>query len=285
MGKTASSRNQFEFRRRKEYLAFLVVKFLKAFVLFREIHDGFHAAAGKSCLSGCGLFRKVTELQESLAFDMKEKAHFLFRSGNRNGGDSDSARGEKDTRSIIAELKNAIQIRSIDSYIGTGFHLLMILGESFYQLDHYTPEFTREQEQIARIQRLAKRAGYTFSAEEQSELDRLRALSEISMKVSAETEELAFRFMQRSDALFTGTAEVIRHFIEGAGDNEVLILNLLQNVELLEKVYGPDSAEKIFSALCRHKKCEGRTGLEKATSYAMQKCGNLSGLPGSYRSS
>jgi hypothetical protein len=285
VGKSVSVLNQFESRRRKEQLAVLVVKFLKAFTMFRGIHDQFHAAARNGCLTGCGLFQKVLELQESLAFDMKEKAHYLFRAGGKNGGIVRDSSGEKSAKSIIGELKSAIETRSIDSYIGTGFHLLLILGESLYQLDHYTPEFKKEQAQIARIERLAKRAGYTFTAEELNELERLRALSEISMKVSAETEELAFRFMQRCDSLFIGTAEVIRHFIEGAGDNEVLIQNLLQNIGLLEQVYGQDSAERIFWALCRHKKCEGRTGLEKAMSFARQKCGNVTGLPAADKSS
>jgi hypothetical protein len=285
MGRIVINLDQFEARRRKEQLAFLVVKFLKAFTMFRDIHDRFHAAAKAGCLNGCGLFQKVIELQETLAFDMKEKAHYLFRTGGKNGGRWRASSGEKDTHRIIGELRGAIETRSIDSYIGTGFHLLMILGESLYQLDHYTPEFKKEQAQIARVERLAKRTRYTFTAEEMNELERLRALSEISMKVSAETEELAFRFMQRCDSLFTGTAEVIRHFIEGAGDNEVLIQNLLQNVDLLEKVYGDASAERIFWALCGHKKCEGRTGLEKAVNFARQKCGNVTGLPQAGRSS
>ncbi len=279
MPKNVLALDRFEERRRKEYLAFLVVKFLKAFISFRGIHDDFHAAAERGCLTGCGLFQRVLELQETLAFDLKEKAHYLFRTGGKNGGGVHAATGEKDTHRIIGELRGAIETRSIDSYIGTGFHLLMILGESLYQLDHYTPEFKKEQDQIARVERLAKRAGYTFTAEEMGELERLRTLSEISMKVSAETEELAFRFMQRCNTLFAGTAEVIRHFIEGAGDNEVLVQNLLQNVNLLEKVYGADSAEHIFRVLCRHKKVEGRTGLEKAMNWARQKCGNVTGLP------
>jgi hypothetical protein len=285
MAKLGSARNRFEARRRKEHLAFLVVKFLKVFIAFRQIHDEFHAAADKGCLTGCGLFQKVLELQESLAYDLKDKAHYLFRTGGMSGGGARTAAADKGARSVIAGLKTSIQMRSIDSYIGTGFHLLMILGESLYQLDHYTPEFKKEQEQIARIERLAKRAGYTFTAEEAAELERLRAVSGISMKVSAETEELAFRFMQRCDSLFAGTAEAIRHYVEGAGDNEVLIQNLLQNVDLLESVYGRDSAERIFWILCRHKKCEGRTGLEKAMNYALQKCGNVTGLPAAGRSS
>jgi hypothetical protein len=79
MTKRGFSRDGFEARRRKEHFAFLVVKFLKAFTSFSEIYREFKEASRRGCLSGCGLFEKVKELEESLAFDLKEKAHALFR--------------------------------------------------------------------------------------------------------------------------------------------------------------------------------------------------------------
>ncbi len=278
MSRRGSAIEQFETRRRKEHLAFLVVKFLKAYDEFRAIHERFEKAVKENRLAESGLFKQVRELQDSLGFDMKEKAHYLFRSGSREEEPAADAQGEKSTRRMIQKLKTSIETRSIDSYIGTGFHLLLILGESLYQLERYTPEFRREQGQIAEIEKLAEQAGYTFSPEENVEMEQLRALSDISMKVSAETEELIFRFMVRCESLFKGTADVIRRFIEGATENEILIQNLLQNMDLLERVYGPGSAEKIFWVLCRHKRVEGQTGLERATAYARMKCGNVTGF-------
>jgi hypothetical protein len=277
MSRRTSAIGQFEVRRRKEYLAFLVVKFLKAYEAFRGIQEGFEDAARRNCLAECGLYKAVWDLVETLGFDMKEKAHYLFRTGNREAHGAEAST-DKDTRHMIQRLTSSIETRSIDSYIATGYHLLLILGESLYQLERYTPEFHKEQSQIGAIERLAEEAGYTFSPEEAGEMEQLRGLSDISMKVSAETEELIFRFMVRCESLFKGTAEVIRRFIEGAGENEILIQNLLQNIDLLEKVYGEGSAEKIFWVLCRHKRVEGQTGLEKALNFARARCGNVTGL-------
>ena len=279
MSRRVSAIEQFEPRRRKEYLAFLVVKFLRAYVAFRAIQEGFEKAVKENRLAESGLYKLVWELQDTLGFDMKEKAHYLFRSGLRGEEPGGDGAAEKSTRRMIQKLKSSIETRSIDSYIGTGYHLLLILGESLYQLEHYAPEFRTEQGQIAEIEKLAEDAGYTFSPEEAAEMEQLRALSDISMKVSAETEELIFRFMVRCESLFKGTAEAIRRFIEGATENEILIMNLVQNVDLLEKVYGQGSAEKIFWVLCRHKRVEGQTGLERALCFSRMKCGNVTGLP------
>jgi hypothetical protein len=279
MSKSVSTLDQFETRRRKEYLAFLVVKFLKAHGLFAAIYRDYRIAVEAGRLAECALYKRVWDLVENLGFDMKEKAHHLFRSGDRQTKTKQEKGSEKDTRRVMVALKSSIEARSIDSYIATGYHLLLILGESFYQFETYSPEFNEEQQQITRIDQLARRIGYTFSPEETSELEHLRALSDISTKVSADTQDLILRLMERCNALFQGTAEVMRHFIEGASENEVLIQNLLQNTDLLEKVYGEGAAERIFWTLCGHKKLEGRTGLEKAAGFARLRCGNVTGIP------
>jgi hypothetical protein len=99
------------------------------------------------------------------------------------------------------------------------------------------------------------------------------------MKLSAETEALAVRLMGRCEALFTGTAEVLRHFIEGSADNEILVKNLIQNLDLFETVYGEGTGERIFWIMFRHKGLDGSTGLEKACTFARMRCGNVTGLP------
>jgi hypothetical protein len=83
---------------------------------------------------------------------------------------------------------------------------------------------------------------------------------------------------ERCEALFAGTAEVIRHFMASARDNEILIQNLVQNRDLLEQVYGEGAAERIFSELCKGKAYTGRTGLERALNFARAKCGNVTAL-------
>jgi hypothetical protein len=278
-------RELFDDRRRKEHLAFLVVKFLRASVVFKAINADFHDPKTNACLSGCGLFERVRELAESLVFDLKERAHSLFRadaraarSGGRGRGGA-AARGRaRDAHQLLVGMKNGIETRAVDSYIGTGFHLLQILQEALYQIDRYSPELDREKREIGGILEAARAAGTALRPEDEAELERLRALDEISMRLAAESRELAARTMERCETLFAATAEVIRHLVVSASENEILVLNLLENQDLVEKVYGAGSAEKIFSELCRGRAFTGKTGVERAVNFARAKCGNVTAL-------
>ncbi len=225
--------NGFENRRRKEELAFLVVKFLRAFLRFREIGQAFRAAAETERLADSGLFERVRDLEEGLAFDIKEKAHYLFRTASRQPNGVKPAGPPSGTVAIDA--------RSIDSYIGTGFHVLLILRESLYQIEHYAGESEKQ--------------------------------------LYSETESLASRMVERCDELFGNAADALRRFLTIGDDNEILVLNLLQNVDLLEQVYGAGSAEGIFSDLLKGKRLSGKTGKERAAAYVRAKCGNVTGLP------
>jgi hypothetical protein len=227
----------FESRRRKEELAFLVVKFLRAFLRFREIRQAFLAAEQAKRLAGSGLFERVRDLEEGLAFDLKEKAHYLFRTVSRQG--NGMRVGSPDSP--------AAEARSIDSYVGTGYHMLLILRESLYQIEHYAPEM-----------------------EDRAESEK---------QLYGETEVLAQRMVERCDELFTEASEALRRFMAAADNNEILVLNLLQNVELLEQVYGAGAADAIFSDLCKGKRLAGKTGVERAAAFARTKCGNITGLP------
>jgi hypothetical protein len=271
---------RFEARRRKEELAFLVVKFLRASALFISIDAEFRRLTREGRLAGGGLFVRVRELAGSLVFDLKEKAHFLFRTDPRAANDVKGASktGSRTTHELLAGMKNSIESRAIDSYIGTGYHLLLILQESLYQIELYTPELEREKGEISRILELARTTGNAFSPEERAELERLQSLSEISVKFAEESEELALRVAERCRALFAGTAEVIRHFMASAKDNEILIQNLVQNRDLLEQVYGEGASEQIFSELCKGRGYTGKTGLERAMNYARANCGNITAL-------
>jgi hypothetical protein len=280
MAKRELTPDQYEARRRKEQLAFLVVKFLRANALFISIDAEFRRLAKEGNLAGGGLFVRVRDLEDSLVFELKEKAHFLFRNDPRaaNGVKGASKTGSRTTHELLAGMKNSIESRAIDSYIGTGYHLLLILQESLYQIELYAPELEREKREISRILELARTTGNVFSPEERAELERLQSLSELSVKFAAESEELALRVAERCEALFAGTAEVIRHFMASARDNEILIQNLVQNRDLLEQVYGEGAAERIFSELCKGKGYTGRTGLERALNFARAKCGNITAL-------
>jgi hypothetical protein len=273
------SRDGFGERRAKEYLAFLVVKFLKAYLAFEDILAAFREAEAGGRLATSGVFEQVKDLEENLAFDLKEMAHALFRTRTVQ-----EARGPKPTgrisRRMLRELTATIEMRSIDSYIGTGYHLLAILKESLYQLRNYAPAYQQEKAEVAAIEDMARRLKYTFSAEEARELEHLRSLAELSMKLSAETEAMSRRMLLRCRDLFRGTAQVILRNLEGAAENEVLVQNLLQNHALLEQVYGAGAAERIFLELCRGRDVVGSTGLERARSYVRKHCSNVEALNG-----
>jgi hypothetical protein len=272
-----SSREGFEERRAKEHLAFLVLKFLKAYVAFEGIHAAFKEAEARGCLATCGVFEQVRELEESLAFDMKELAHGLFRAqAGRDAGTPKAA--ARISRRMLRELKESIEMRAIDSYIGTGYHLLAILRESLYQLQHYAPAYEEEKTAVAAVEDMARRLKYSFSTGEARELEHLRSLADLSMKLSAENEALSRRMAARCRDLFQGTAQVILRHLESAPENEVLVQNLLQNRALLDRVYGVGAAERIFLELCRGRDVSGTTGLERARSYVRKYCGNVDGL-------
>jgi len=267
---------QFEARRRKEQVAFLVVKFLRMYVSFKEIAEEFHSrsASGAPGLARSGLFEKVAVLAQGIGFDLKELAHSLFRAQN---GHVAPAR-PRGTRAILADMKTVLERRSLDSYIGTVYHLLQILHESLYQIERYAPELDEEKSEIGRIMELARAGGPGFGPGQRAELERLQALDGISAKLAVDSVELAHVVLGRCEELLEGTAKVIRRFGASADDNEILVLNLLQNRDLVEKVYGTGSAEAILSELCAGSGFKGRTGVERALAFVRSRCGNISGL-------
>ena len=286
-------RDDYELRRRKDERAFLVVKFMRAYVSFGKISQEFRLRSSSGSLAGSGLFERVRDLADSLVFDLKEKAHLLFRtsgngvdSGGPNGPPTEprfgSAQPNGQSRRWLSAVERSIEARSIDSTIGTAYHLLLILQESLYQIERYTPELEREKAEINRILQLARAPGSNLTEGELAELERLRALDEASMRAAVESEEMTRRVMERCETIYAAAAEVIRHFVTGERDNEVLVLNLLQNRELVEKIYGSGGLEAIFQELFAGTEVPGGTGVERALSFARARCGNVTALaPGS----
>jgi hypothetical protein len=282
-------------RRKKEELAFLVVRFLKAFTLFEGIHRDFRKILDSGLgFGGSGLFARVRDLEEKLVFDIKEKAHFLFRSSpamdaDREGGSPYAeleqlllrrrgTRRTNEAREVLARLRRSLVDRAIDSNIGTGFHLFMILRECIYQLEVYAPRYGLELKQAERIEYLSRRIGSALDEEEAHELERIRQVVKRGQSVASYTLELAERALERSRTLFSETAELLRHLIEEADGNEVLLLNLLANRQSLDAVYGPGAAEQILAHMHRHIEPSGASGLAKAMEQARKRCGNTEAL-------
>lgn len=282
-------------RRKKEELAFLVMRFLKAFTLFEDVRRDFHRVLeGGQGFGGSGLFARVRDLEEQLIFDIKEKAHFLFRSAPAVKSSKEQepladrleqillhrrgARRASESRAILADLRRSLVDRAIDANIGTAFHLFMILRECIYQLEVYVPRYGQELEQAKRLQRLALRIGFTLDEEEAHELVHIRQIVKRGKSVAIYALELAQRALERCHDLFQETAELLRHLIEEAGNNEVLLLNLLAQRPLIDAVYGPGAAEQILAHMYRQIERPGASGLEKALEQARMRCGNTEAL-------
>jgi hypothetical protein len=282
-------------RRKKEELAFLVVRFLKAYTLFGGIHRDFHRILeGGQGFGGSGLFARVRDLEEQLVFDIKEKAHFLFRSASATEPSREKeppyaelermlrrrrgARRTSEAREVLADLRRSLVDRAIDANIGTGFHLFMILRECVYQLEVYAPRYGKELAQAKRLERLALRIGFTLDEEEAHELVHIRQIAKHGKSAASYALELAQRALERCHDLFLETAELLRHLIEEAGDNEVLLLNLLVQRPLVEEVYGAGAAEQILAHMHRNIEPPGASGLEKALVQARKRCGNTEAL-------
>jgi hypothetical protein len=288
---------QYIARRKKEDLSFMVVRFMKAHILFSDIYAEFQAVldAGSN-FEHSGLFVKIKNLEEALVFDIKEKAHFLYRSekpeaGEANGvtrrfadleealsaGQNNKASG-KNARKLFSALRKSLVSKSIDSYIGTGYHLFMILRESVYQLEYYVPDYISELSFLVRIEGLTRDIGYELDEEEEHELDHIRQVVKLCQSIAADTKELATIAIQRCMTLFRETAEILRHSIEESGSNEVLVLNLLKERQLVERVYGPGTWEALLEHMFRSSGEAGMSGREKAERFVRKTCGNMEAL-------
>jgi len=290
-------KKQYIARRRKEDLSFLVVRFMRTYVLFSELYEEFKELLNKGGdFQNSGLFAKIRNLEQALVFDIKEKAHFLFRSDSNNAEEPEAVGSsfadlerillesrEADrtrARKVFAELRKSLVRKSIDSYIGTGFHLFMILLESVYQLENYVPQYRSELEYLQRIERLTNRIGYAFGREEEHELNHIRQVVSLCQSIATDTQELANVALERCMTLFHETAEILRHSIEEASSNEVLVLNLLIERSLVEQVYGAGSWETILKHMFRAVGGPEESGAQKAESFVRRTCGNIEGLKG-----
>jgi hypothetical protein len=261
-------------RRRKEEQSFLVVRFLRAYEQFEGIYRDFRvlADAGRG-LAGSGLFQRVKEMEEKLVFDIKEKAHFLFRGP---APQPEGASGGR--RRSLSGLGRSLVDLALDSTIGTGFHMFMILRECLYQLEVYAPRYQAELAQAERLEELSRRSGSRPGEEEALQMERIRQVVKQGHRMATYTRELAERSLERCRELFSQTAELLKSFIEGSGRNEVLVLNLLRERGALDRVYGEGGAESLFRHMFRRAGKSGATGLARAEAFARKACGNTQAL-------
>jgi hypothetical protein len=215
-------------------------------------------------------------MEENLVFDIKEKAHFLFRGPSEEGQEEVGGR----SRHSLAGLRHSLLDRALDSTIGTGFHMFMILRECLYQLEVYAPRYEAELAQAERLEELARRVGTGLGEEEGHELEHIRQIVRHGHELASYARELAEQALEHCKGLFRQAAELLRHFIEEAGRNEVLVLNLLREREAVDRVYGEGGAERLFSHMFRNTGKSGASGLAKAQAFARKHCGNTEALGG-----
>jgi hypothetical protein len=265
-------------RRHKEEQSFLVVRFLRAYELFEGIYRDYRElSAADRGFGGSGLFLRVKEMEEKLVFDIKEKAHFLFR------GPAQARQREADggkSRQTAAGLGRSLVDRALDSTIGTAFHMFMILRECLYQLEIYAPRYGVELEQAERLEELSRRIGPELGEEEAQGMEHIRQIVKQGHGMAAYTRELADHALVRCRELFRRAAELLKPFIEGSGRNEVLVLNLLREREAVDRVFGEGGAERLFSHMFRKGGKPGASGLDKALAFARKHCGNTEALGG-----
>jgi hypothetical protein len=290
-------KKQYIDRRRKEDFSFLVIRFLRAYVLYSDIYREFKKLQKQSGdFQHFGLFGKIKDLEQTLVFDIKEKAHFLFRSEQRDENETESIASRfadlerilsesreadrTEAREVFFRLRRSLVRKSIDSYIGTGFHLFMILLESLYQLENYVPQYRSELEYLERVEQLTERIGYQFDEEEEHELSHIRQVVDLCQSIASDTLELAAVAAERCTILFRETAEIMRHAIEESPANEVLVLNLLNEKALVERVYGAGSWEGILAHMFRAAGTAGDSGAQKAEAFVRSACGNIEALDG-----
>ena len=106
-------KKQYIARRRKEDLSFLVVRFMRTYVLFSELYEEFKELLNKGGdFQNSGLFAKIRNLEQALVFDIKEKAHFLFRSDSNNAEEPEAVGSSfADLERILLESREADRTR------------------------------------------------------------------------------------------------------------------------------------------------------------------------------
>ncbi len=76
----------------------------------------------------------------------------------------------------LSGLGRSLVDRALDSTMGTGFHMFMILRECLYQLEIYAPRYGVELEQAERLEELSRRIGPALGEEEAQGMEHIRQI-------------------------------------------------------------------------------------------------------------
>jgi tetratricopeptide (TPR) repeat protein len=152
----------------------------------------------------------IDDKGQSLLYNLKEQCHSLFRN-----------KGKKPV------YKNE---GLLDLVIGSIFHEAMKLRENIYQMEVYRPKYLQYKSKVGK-------SDY--------EKDYLQQFERIILK----TKRGVVEGMEETRSLFQDAmAQLIDLFKEGA-NNTILVRFLLENLTLLQKVYGSKKAKEIFDLM------------------------------------
>ncbi len=164
----------------------------------------------EGCLRFSDIGVWIDDKGQSLLYNLKEQCHSLFRN-----------KGKKPV------YKNE---GLLDLVIGSIFHEAMKLRENIYQMEVYRPKYLQYKSKVGK-------SDY--------EKDYLQQFERIILK----TKRGVVEGMEETRSLFQDAmAQLIDLFKEGA-NNTILVRFLLENLTLLQKVYGSKKAKEIFDLM------------------------------------
>ena len=164
----------------------------------------------EGCLGFSDIGVWIDDKGQSLLYNLKEQCHSLFRN-----------------KGIKPAYKNE---GLLDLVIGSIFHEAMKLRENIYQMEVYRPKYLQYKSKVGK-------SDY--------EKDYLQQFERIILK----TKRGVVEGMEETRSLFQDAmAQLIDLFKEGA-NNTILVRFLLENLTLLQKVYGSKKAKEIFDLM------------------------------------
>jgi tetratricopeptide (TPR) repeat protein len=164
----------------------------------------------EGCLRFSDIGVWIDDKGQSLLYNLKEQCHSLFR----NKGKEPVYKNEG----------------LLDLVIGSIFHEAMKLRENIYQMEVYRPKYLQYKSKVGK-------SDY--------EKDYLQQFERIILK----TKRGVVEGMEETRSLFQDAmAQLIDLFKEGA-KNTILVRFLLENLTLLQKVYGSKKAKEIFDLM------------------------------------
>jgi len=287
-------------RRKKEYQSVIVISFLKVYKCFKSLYRDFYKyEEDYSDFTDSGFSERINKLCEMSILDLKERTDFLFR----NSVDIDKCNSEtlekyidlkkmltsgkndqikkKKMKDLFLELRRTLLNQSIDSNINKIYRKLMVLKENLYELEFYRIRSIQEHQLIDKTGSLLKLFNQVLNEKEEDEMQHIIKLDRLSRKIISDTISHTKMVLDICTSLFKETSVVLLYIIQDSGRNEVLILNLLENIELIETIYGKGASERIFSRMFTGIDSTGNSGTEKALNFLKNNCDNISGLPDS----